>query len=176
MKTRSRFLYPLLVVLLFFAGCKKEEEIDKLPPATASGLGTFGCLINGKAWPVYEKGYHLLQTGYYNGVLQLTYTIKENELSAYTSSIVSIITNEINKPGAYIINFSNNHHGNFSVKQRGVYYFSNDQINQSNFAWVNITRLDTVYGFAAGTFGFTLFDENGLTSVKVESGRFDISY
>jgi hypothetical protein len=80
------------------------------------------------------------------------------------------------KPGNYLVYFNDIKNDAFTVTYKGVTYFSHHPINAGGFAWVNITRLDTVYGFAAGMFGFTLLDDNGLTSVKVESGRFDISY
>ena len=166
----------LYCISLFFAGCKKEEEIDKLPPATASGLGTFGCLINGKAWPVYEKGYHYVQVFYENGTLGVDYTIKPDELSQFSTAHIGIWVKKIQKPGNYLVYFDNTNTGSFNAYQNGIYYFSDDPINSGGIGWVNITRLDTVYGFAAGMFGFTLLDDNGLTSVKVESGRFDISY
>ncbi|MBX7206146.1 MAG: hypothetical protein K1X81_12050 [Bacteroidia bacterium] len=168
----------LYCISLLYAGCKKEEEIDKLPPATASGLGTFGCLINGKAWPIYEKGFHYVQAYYENGVLSVGYYIKASELSFFDSQWVRISTKNITKPGNYIAWFdtNNDYLGSCSVEIINNTYDSHHPINAGGFAWVNITRLDTVYGFAAGMFGFTLLDDNGLTSVKVESGRFDISY
>ncbi len=162
-------------ILLLYAGCKKEDEVDKLPPATASGLGTFGCLINGRAWPIYEKGYHYIQAFYENGTLGVDYAIKPDELSQYTTAYVGIGIKKIRTIGNYLINFNNINNGAFTVSYKGIDYFSHHPINASGFAWVNITRLDTSqFGYASGTFGFTLLDDKGFTTVKVESGRFDV--
>ncbi len=66
-------------LLLFFAAfcymgvqCKEEEpdkveELAKLPPATTKGRNTFGCLINGKAFPYGALGEHIKLAYYDNG-------------------------------------------------------------------------------------------------------------
>ncbi|MBX7205957.1 MAG: hypothetical protein K1X81_11085 [Bacteroidia bacterium] len=162
-------------ISLLYAGCKKEDEVDKLPPATASGLGTFGCLINGRAWPIYEKGYHYASAYYENKSLVLEYLVKPDELSPYVDSRIGIGIKKIQTIGNYIIHFDDLNSGAVSVSTNGIRYSCADPINAGGFAWVNITRLDTSqFGYASGTFGFTLLDDQGLTTVKIESGRFDV--
>jgi hypothetical protein len=162
-------------ISLLYAGCKKEEEIDKLPPATASGLGTFGCLINGKAWPIYEKGIHNLHVSYSNGELDIYYYIRD-DISGLDKEWIRIITSKINKQGYYTLLFNDKNHGNLSARQKEVSYFSRDIINSNGFAILDISRFDSISNFIAGKFSYSLFDKGGASYIKIESGRFDVNY
>lgn len=56
------YILTVLALPLMALQCKKDNpveancqgdiacELAKLPPATTEGKGTFGCLVNGKAW------------------------------------------------------------------------------------------------------------------------------
>jgi hypothetical protein len=161
-------------ISLLYTGCKKEEEINKLPPATAIGLGTFGCLVNGKAWPIYEKGFHYVDVYYTNKILRLDYQIKEDEFSFIDKEWVGITIKELTSSGIYIIPYNDLAKGSFSVKQKGSICFSTDLVNNSGSAYVEITRLDSANGIVSGKFNFGLFTESGSSYLKIESGRFDI--
>ena len=93
--------YTLLLLFAAFSclgiQCKKEREIDKLPDATTTGNGAFGCLINGRAWPIDEKGDHGYFLFYHAGELDLMYTVDKGP-NLMTESIV-ISTNKVYKPG-----------------------------------------------------------------------------
>jgi hypothetical protein len=174
MKTPLHILLLFFTTCLLFTQCKRdEEEIDKLPPATASGLGTFGCLVNGKAWPIYEKGYHYVQVSYQNGMLDVGYYIRENELSL-DKIWVHFRTIEVNKPGSFLLSFKDYNKSFAAVRYNETGYFSDASLNKGNYLDLNISRLDTVNGFVSGTFNFLLFNDKGTSFVKVESGRFDL--
>jgi hypothetical protein len=56
MKSFSKIITISLAIasMLCFAQCKKDNNntnpVDRLPPATQTGAGTFGCLINGQVF------------------------------------------------------------------------------------------------------------------------------
>ena len=63
-----RKLFAVLILVLLFAGCKKEDKtpinpIDQLPPATQTGANTLGCLIDGKPFTAYGKPSFLNEQG-----------------------------------------------------------------------------------------------------------------
>jgi len=52
------FCFSLLFFALSVFRCEDEKpktELEKLPPATQEGKGTFGCLVNGKAWVTQNR-------------------------------------------------------------------------------------------------------------------------
>ena len=177
--------YSLLLLFIAFCclsvQCKKDEktELEKLPPITSYGAYTFGCLINGKAWPMSigtnnlrgEIGY---QNFYYNGRLDIECFYRKDPFISIIDENVYFRTNDITGPGLYKISFKDSKNDNFSVIIGSKkYYNSRYEINQNGHAFVNILRFDTVAHIVSGTFQFALFDEQGLTYVTVENGRFD---
>ena len=156
--------------------CKKESELDKLPPATAIGANTFGCLLNGKAWPMGVKGSHYWDVSYQNGILRITYAIKDDPFNIISKEHVSLRTEKIKGNGIYLVPFNDYTKDFFSVEFDDNSYFSADQINKLGFASIVINRLDSINHFLSGTFEFSLFNESGTSQVKVSSGRFDFNY
>jgi hypothetical protein len=66
----------LFCIMTLFAACDKDDDkcqgIDCLPPATQTGAGTFGCLVNGEPF-VDNSGffncfYQLVDGEYYFGI------------------------------------------------------------------------------------------------------------
>lgn len=156
--------------------CKKESELDKLPPATTTGRQTFGCLLNGKAWPIGVKGSHYWDVSYQNGILRITYAIKDDPFNIISKEHVSLRTEKIKSNGIYLVPFNDYTKDFFSVEFDDNSYFSADQINKLGFASIVINRLDSINHFLSGTFEFSLFNESGTSQVKVSSGRFDFNY
>ena len=165
----------LYCISLLYAGCKKEEEIDKLPPATASGLGTFGCLINGKAWPNGVQGEHILDAFYYQGKMWVGYTIRDTKTMDIIES-VDMQSCEIKKPGQYFLAMNDIKINQFAVGYQGFNYLSGHVLNLNNYAYMNITRFDTVNYIISGTFSFSMYDLTGTHQIKIDKGRFDINY
>lgn len=175
-------MHRIKLLLLFTAfsclslHCKHESELDKLPPATAVGANTFGCLINEKAWPMGRGGYQYSNVEYANGVLNVAYYLKDNFNNFFDKEWVHITTNKVKKSGIYYIGYNNYKEDFFSVKVNDVAYFSADAINSFGGMVLHINRFDTMNFIVSGTFEFSLFNESGTSQVKVSSGRFDFNY
>lgn len=169
--------YPLLFLLAAFCclnmQCKKEREIDKLPSATTTGNGAFGCLINGRAWPVDEPGDHGYFLFYNSGKLDLTYTVySPNGLTLDEG--ITISTKAINKPGVHWIPFKDDNV--FTILYREELFLSTSPVNKNGFAYMNIARLDSVNRIVSGTFSFSLYNYWGTKKISVDEGRFDLRY
>jgi hypothetical protein len=153
--------------------CKKEEsEINKLPPATSYGAGTFGCLINGKAWPPRTPW---IEVNYHDGILFI-HSFIDNPKDPFVKDGVTLRTNRIHKAGEYFINYKNYQDSWCSMIYKEKAYSSSSTSNQTvdNYFYYNITRLDSINRIVSGTFSFALFDAFGTSSVRVSDGRFDL--
>lgn len=162
--------YSLLLLFASFCclnvQCKKESELDKLPPATTSGAQTMGCLINGEAF--YTK--KISQGNYYNGRIW----IDANNQSPLGGDLVILTRGVITKPGYYFIPFDKPGEHQFSRLSDGEFYSS--VFTQKDFAYIKITRLDSIRHYMAGEFSFTLYNRYLSKSVKITHGRFDFKY
>ncbi|WP_460583881.1 Riean_0653 family protein [Hymenobacter arcticus] len=172
--------FLLLAALLGLSQCKKHDSSpakpeDQLPPATQTGAGTFGCLLNEQPWT--PQGYDgrpnfvlTYDTGYRGGALQI-------KCYRYTSSSTfqSIIFGAVNiaQAGTYL----------FSAPDNGISYFDTSLTapcslqsysNSGTYRTgsLTITRLDLKAGIVAGTFNFK-FAQPGCDTIKVTQGRFD---
>ncbi|MBX7206524.1 MAG: hypothetical protein K1X81_13955 [Bacteroidia bacterium] len=155
--------------------CKKESELDKLPPATAIGANTFGCLMNGKAWPMGRGGYHYNYIFYELGVLHIHYAIKINEHDPVDNEWLSFTTNKIHTPGFYFVPFTYDTDF-FSVNYNNVFYRTGAVGVPNGMAYITISRLDSSNNIVSGTFDFSLYNQEGTKKIKVSSGRFDFHY
>jgi len=170
----------LLLLLVSFSclslHCKKgEDEINKLPPATSYGAGTFGCLINGKAWPLRTPS----EAHYHDGILYISSTIVTFDgINPTVEEAMTLTTNKIHKPGQYFISYKNFSDDWCVIMDKTTAYDSGSQTNQEpeNYFYYNITRLDSINHIVSGTFSFALFDAFGTSSARVSDGRFDIKY
>ncbi|MCC6684104.1 MAG: hypothetical protein IT247_03445 [Bacteroidia bacterium] len=155
--------------------CKKEEdEIDKLPPATSYGAGTFGCLINGKAWPIETPW---IESNYHDGILYIRCFLNPKDPNdPYTYDNITLCTNKIHKPGQYFISYKNFPDDWCVITNKSGEYASYTKTNQNpeNYFYYNITRLDSINRIVSGTFSFAIFDAFGTSSARVSDGRFDL--
>jgi len=157
--------------------CKKEEpqkEEDKLPPLTTEGKQTFGCLMNGKAWPdSYLTNFS--SSGYANGNFELYLLTLDPATVGIKEQITIEISGKIFGPGHYIIPFGSNlMKANFVVDYHKTVYQST--ITPDSYAVLDLTKLDTINHVMAGTFEFTLFNEFNWQALNVTKGRFDYKY
>lgn len=177
--------YSLLLLFAAFCcisvQCKKERtELEMLPPVTTYGANTFGCLINGRAWPVYEKGSHRIDGTYYNGKLHITYVIYEPDPNGgwgpgTPKDYITLSTNKIHAKGFYAINpvFGVDQ---FSLQYNDIDYSARYSTNSGVLCYITMHRLDSVKHVISGEFSFSLADREGKSRVNVEHGRFDIFY
>lgn len=157
--------------------CKKEEpqkEEDKLPPLTTEGKQTFGCLMNGKAWPdsyYFDFG----SSGYGKGIFELDFYTQDPSTGNPDEEVSINIAYKIFGPGHYVIPFGSNlMKTNFVVDYRNTVYQST--ITPDLYAVLDLTKLDTINHVMAGTFEFTIFNEFNWKSLNVTKGRFDFKY
>ena len=146
--------------------CKKESELDKLPAATTTGKQTLGCLINGKAFigNSWSKMYYGI---YYDAKVEIEVENSfEGRIYFRTEGIIT-------KPGDYFIPYTPSALHLFAYDGDGSYRSRN---TPSGFAFLRITRLDSVQHYIAGQFDFTLFNSSGTASMHVSNGRFDLKY
>jgi hypothetical protein len=71
MKNKQFFLLLFTLVAIAGVQCKKESELDKLPPATTTGAQTLGCLINGDAFILSPKKPTAYYATYNNGKIEI---------------------------------------------------------------------------------------------------------
>ncbi|MBP7259669.1 MAG: hypothetical protein KBB37_00150 [Bacteroidia bacterium] len=184
-----------LILLLFVAfsslniQCKEDEkgpvlaeELAKLPKATSNGNETFGCLLNGYAWPggrkIYDYTLHIAYYNYNGG--------KRFNVMCYTShsgsfpmkkDIVNIVTDDIiTGPGEYIISLDDNNTDFVAIKYKEIRYNSGFPASFGQKLHLNITRLDSINRIISGNFRISLLDYTGTKAMHLEYGRFDSYY
>jgi len=146
--------------------CKKESELDKLPPATNYGAKTFGCLVNGKAFRG-DKYSKLFEGTYHDAMVEMEVELEDERIYFRTEGIIT-------KPGDYFIPYTPPQNNAFVCDSKEGYFISYDC--PTGYAFLRITRLDSLQHIIAGQFDFTLFNTSGTASVHVSNGRFDFRY
>ncbi len=179
-----------VLVLIFFscalldASCKKKsavgpvDQLSLLPPATQTGAGTFGCLINGQAFvPSGEflSGTKITSNVYGSNQLDV-FAINKSD-NGNVSAFITIqlqglqIIQGVNYPLALVGQGNGN-----AIYDIGSYGTDNT-FNTTNAVQGNltITRFDTAKQILSGTFNFKAISSKGDT-VKVTDGRFDVIF
>ena len=105
-------LLPLLALLLMQCHKKDPDPAkpeDQLPPATQTGAGTFGCLVNGKPWtpsgnnatPSFQVHY---DPTYHGGNLAVTAFRRLDDKG--NRQVISLGGDQIAKTGTYVLDTS----------------------------------------------------------------------
>ena len=155
--------------------CKRESEEDKLPPATMVGAQTIGCLMNGHAWPSKEdkEDIDFLGSGYAKGIFELDCAVSPGWSTSRLSGVYMRVKYKIFGPGYYVIPFEQSTANKFSATYDNYY---TSYYTTGGWATLNITRLDTINHYMAGTFEYTVIDPFTQRWLKVTKGRFDYKY
>jgi hypothetical protein len=178
-------LYTLLLLFSAVAGlgslflsCDSDDDftncqgIDCLPPATTTGEGTFGCLVNGE--PFVDN------SGSFNCFYQLVdgeyfFSISAENTEAIPRNI-RLSTNSLelfeNNNYQLIEPFDGNAHAAV------IFYFQDLQANenttnQEHSGSISITRLDLDNNIVSGTFNFNIQDTITGKVYNLTNGRFD---
>jgi hypothetical protein len=169
----KKLAFLIFSILLF--GCDKEDKpsnpIDQLPPATQTGAGTFGCLVNGVPF-VDNSGffncfYQLVDGEYYFGIKARSNVLNLRQINI-GSLKKTIIINENISLNNYIDN---------------EFYAEISYNNQSQGAWttsapdgiLRFQRFDLAENTVSATFSFTIVDEFGY-KYEITEGRFDAHF
>jgi hypothetical protein len=181
--------FPIITItilsgFLLSASCKKHavqpvNQLSLLPPATQTGAGTFGCLVNGVAFvpknrsiiegPHLQCNYIFLNGGYY-----FTLALGNNDnglgkgIGIRTDSL-AIAQGQAYKLKTYAM--GNADASYFLVGKDNRNYVTNDVVS----GVLTITKLDPAMQIVSGTFYFKAINAPGDT-VSVTSGRFDMPY
>lgn len=178
MKNKYTLLFLFAAFCCMGVQCKEEKtELEKLPPISTYGANTFGCLVNGDAWPMGGvAGPHDFDFSYFDKLTVLSYSIRDK--NGFRVEGINIVSKQINQKGIYTIGYDANFQEFFSAQFEGEYYGSGLKINKDlgRKAMVNILRLDTIKGIISGTLSFSLFNEKGTKEIHITNGRFDYNY
>ncbi|WP_296619882.1 hypothetical protein [Marivirga sp.] len=175
--------FPLYFLLLLVFSCQScqlfdkeadtidpQEELAKLPPITATGENTFGCLVNGRAFLPKQGflGANALD-GYINKgntfALQAINVNESYNLTIYEQRMdigsASIILGDINCD--LICDEVNFRHNDvkYDIVSNGIIEFH---------------LIDTINSIMAGTFDIILLEKENNQKIELTEGRFDIKF
>ncbi|WP_162550060.1 hypothetical protein [Hymenobacter nivis] len=170
----------LLLPLALLLGCKKDTAAlaNQLPPATQTGAGTFGCLVNGQPWapngnsgvPNFVATY---DPTYLGGSLQIkTYRYTGPKQDVLQGMVFG--ASHVSKAGVFDIVLKGDNGANYidNGPSAPCNYYGEPPALTYRQGTFTITRLDLQAGIVSGTFDFTLF-QPGCDSVRITQGRFD---
>lgn len=172
---KTYYVLLLLFALLSIGGCNNDDdntpEIDKLPPATQTGAGTFGCLVNGEAF--VETGTYF--NCYYQNVDGEYYFALGAENDSHNiirqiilgSNAAEIDSNHSYELGCFEIPHS--HYGEVSFTNIMGDYFT----CETDYGYLEITKLDFTSHIVSGTFEFDIEHPTTGEIIKIRDGRFD---
>lgn len=172
--------YLLLIFLATIISCSNNDDdnpptepIDQLPPATQTGAGTFGCLLDGE---VFLPGnvpnkldcvYQYVDGGYY-------FSLQGSKRDSNNNVILIGLSSK---------NLEINQNTTYQLKEKidqnayGTYFFNTDLFytNQIHTGELTITKLDFDNHIASGTFWFDVKDGDGVVH-QIREGRFDVRF
>ena len=161
-----------LVLLTTFASscCNKDEDktpLEQLPPATQTGAGTFGCLVNGL--PYVDN------SGNFNCFYQLINGQYYFSISANFNKVIKGIglgSQEIELSEGNIYQLIETNSGNFSAD---IYIDANNNFETSSISPGNIIikKLDFLNNIVSANFEFTVTEPNTGKIYNITNGRFD---
>lgn len=170
----STALYLLFIsILIIYSSCEEDESpMDKLPPATREGLGTFGCLVNREAWtPEGYTGISNLDISYDPRWQQGSFDIATYRiLSKENQQFIHIYSIGVDKVGTYELN--NVDQGAATLDHSLGCSYNRDPSTFREGS-LTITKLDLNKRIISGTFEFTLAKPE-CDTIKVAEGRFDM--
>ena len=183
---RKVFLYLCLATLTQCSKCKKDDPTPKpeipaeLPPETQSGVGTCGCLVNGKAYATLSS---TKCRGDWQGLNTLAISADCNMGSSYGSDFFStgMLLNGRLQSGQVFRLTKFNQPIDFTMSQFVVNattanYICVYQGNYIKNGQVELVKFDGVARIASGRFAFTLYEPGGCDTLRITNGRFDVKF
>ena len=179
----------LLLFLICIFGCSNDDDkssnpVDKLPPATQTGQGTFACLVDGKPF-IDTSGYpnnlnfncfyQYVDGGYYFNVKG------KDEDFEYTNTPRSIALGTINRTISEGETFQLLEESEGNAIGGGGFTFTPLDI-QSVYTTaeytgeLHITKFDLEKQIVSGTFWFDLKNPKTGEKVEIREGRFDTNF
>jgi hypothetical protein len=172
-------IYLILIsFVITISSCSKKDNcdnpVDCLPPATQTGEGKIGCLINGEVFkpggsqlsgPTQQANYNITFEG------KLYFALIASNKNLNKSIGISLINKEITEGQSYILG------SDLFPKDFAQYNFNIDsfETNQTFGGEITFSKFDDVKGIVSGTFWFDAVNEEGDV-VEIREGRFDMKY
>ena len=175
----------ILIISTFFACCTKDDNptpaptpVSQLPPATQTGLNTFGCLLDGEVFipgitnNSYNCFYQLVDGEYY-------FVVGANNQKKGILKSIAIGTEKKTISVGQTLNIFERINGN----AYGIYYTGNsntgiDELmytSTTNTGELKITKLDFTNNIVSGTFWFDVKDNQNVVH-QIRDGRFDMKF
>ncbi len=194
MKKEIIFLLLFLVIggsWLF--SCHKEPppntlpppiDYNVLPPITQTGANTFGCLVNGKVWVPHIDVRSFDPTRH-----DMSASIHESNSTGGGGISCTLLDFDRKQDDFMSMGFGPTYFdtvicygntvllprcvANFRILENGYSIAPKDSLDN----WVKISAIDTEKNIVAGTFQFTMYnDQNKNDKVLITNGRFDMVY
>ncbi|MGC1472340.1 MAG: hypothetical protein WA775_07085 [Psychroserpens sp.] len=174
---KTIYIALLIFPLWGLGGCNDDDDncqgIDCLPPATQTGAGTFGCLVNGE--PFVDN------SGFFNCFYQLVdgeyfFNITAN-FNNKTPKLISLATNslEIESNASYqlLTRDENSFYAEVTFDNAPPLFLNDNTTDTSNSGLVSISLIDSEENIISGTFNFQIRDTINDKIYTVTEGRFD---
>jgi hypothetical protein len=164
----------------------RAQELARLPTYTEVGAGTFGCLLNGKAFipstccgdffnpplPKLTSIYYQKDQGYFFGSQNRT----DKNLPYFELGITLFI--ELNSITPFQINVRRFNYDNKQSGGNAIYFSNNTKVYFESFDSISgytlINLIDTIKQTISGTFEYKAANETD--TVYISDGRFDLPY
>jgi len=180
MKTNQILTGLCLVVISCCKDTNKPINIPapSLPAISSEGKNTFGCLINGELYLPKGSYNHSYYSWHDEPNFYGTFSMNVNRKQPNDNSNFTIeLRNRVFTIGKHLV-YANPNTKNYLFHSEGSSppaEYENFTLDSNNF--IHLIRLDTINRIAAGTFQFSLVNNNNiLDTVKVTEGRFDFTY
>ncbi len=168
----------LLILLTTFSlnSCDKDNNncqgIDCLPPATQTGAGTFGCLVNGVPY-VDNSGffncfYQFVDGEYYFGIQA------EDNVSNIAAIAIGSLQKEIVIGETIPLNLRENNDFYALIDFNTLQQASSTTELEDGF--IIFSQFSTNSNIVSATFEFTVTDPNTGTIYNITEGRFDAHF
>jgi hypothetical protein len=181
---RKPLLYLCLATLTQCSKCKNDpapqDPAAQLPPATQTGAGTFGCLINGQAWT--PKGN--VGSSNFDVVYDPTFRGGDINIGAYRiadgrQQYFAISAAPVTGTGVYSfarpMGVCTATYTDTPGASNGCNLITSDQDVAYRSGQLEITKFDARNRIVSGTFSFKLL-QAGCDTLRITQGRFDAKF
>lgn len=180
LSNRIKIGFALILSLCFLisiTSCDSDDDnncqgIDCLPPITQTGVGTFGCLVNGEPYFAFggvNAQYQLIDGEYF-------FVVGSNRESGTLRSIILESTKMSISESDFILgDFGENKIYSFirlSENNLSTTLYTSD----NNVGSLSITKLDQTNQIVSGTFEFEILNPDDGQIYQITEGRFDSFY
>ncbi len=164
-----------IAALLFFSSCDLFNNEPELPPITAEGKGTFGCLVNGKLF--LNEGVSGYGNGLYAELQTATDVARIVIYSGNSSTKQNLILSIRDKPTLQVGKVYDLSDSIFLLDYTEYKKIPSCSYRTAISGNVKLLKFDVTNAskIIAGTFEFTASSIDCKDTITVTQGRFDIS-